>query len=877
MKAGRCLGAAVMVFSADAGAGARMGTGWNMNRWIKAGLVCGVALAAVGVGIGVLGYVRYSKDLPDHTTLANYTPSVATRVHAGDGRLVAEFASERRVFVPIASVPKRVIHAFVSAEDQNFFTHHGVDWVAVLRAQLQNLKNLGSGRRPIGASTITQQVTRVFLLTNEVSYVRKIKEAILASRIEDAMTKDQILELYMNEIFLGNRAYGVGAAALNYFNKSLDELTIAEAAFLASLPKAPDRYYRERHRDAAIARRNYVLGRMEEDGYITAAEADAARQEPLNFADRAGDNQVRADYFIEEVRRELAKLYGEQTLYAGGLSVRTTLDPTLQAAASTALRDGLMAYDRRDGWRGPVARLQGLDSWQEKLEEVRIPPGGEDWDLAVVLKTADDAVTVGLIDGRQGRIPLSELKWARKSDKGRIVGPSITKASDALSPGEVVFVESLAGAKGDKADQFALRQIPEVQGAIMAMDPHTGRVLAMSGGFSARMSVFNRATQAMRQPGSSFKPFVYLTALDHGFTPSTLVLDAPFALDQGGGLGKWKPANYSDKFYGPTPLRVGIEKSRNVMTVRLAQYIGMDPVVETARRFGIYDNLPAQLSMSLGAGETTVMRMTTAYAMLVNGGRKIEPSFIDRVQDRTGKTVFRHDNRPCVGCQMPLATAAVAAETGTAGTVPVPQTAAPAPLAEAVPVSPDQVPQVPDDREQVDDPRTIYQVVSMLEGVVQRGTATKLREIGKPLAGKTGTTNDSMDAWFVGFSPDLAVGVFVGYDQPRSLGDHETGGSVAVPIFKDFMTVALKDQPAIPFRVPPGLQLVRVDPETGKPVPPGTRNAIWEGFIPGTEPNDGQGVLDGGDNGAGFVSSAGQPVPGSQPAPTIGTGTGGVY
>jgi penicillin-binding protein 1A len=843
-----------------------------MNRWVKAVLVSGVALAAVGVGIGVLGYMRYSTDLPDHTTLANYSPSVATRVHAGDGRLVAEFASERRVFVPIASVPKRVIHAFVSAEDQNFFTHHGVDWFAVLRAQLQNLKNLGSGRRPIGASTITQQVTRIFLLSNEVSYVRKIKEAILANRIEDAMSKDQILEIYMNEIFLGNRAYGVGAAALNYFNKSLDELTIAEAAFLASLPKAPDRYYRERHRDAAIARRNYVLGRMEEDGYITAAEAEAARQEPLTFADRAGDNQVRADYFIEEVRRELAKLYGEQTLYAGGLSVRTTLDPTLQAAASNALRAGLIAYDRRDGWRGAVTKLDGLDGWQEKLEDVRTPPGGEEWDLAVVLKTADDAVTIGLVDGRQGRIPLSELKWARKVENGRYVGPSIAKAADALSVGEVVFVEALSG---DKADQFGLRQIPEVQGAIMAMDPHTGRVLAMSGGFSARISVFNRATQAMRQPGSSFKPFVYLTALDHGFTPSTLVLDAPFALDQGGDLGKWKPANYSDKFYGPTPLRVGIEKSRNVMTVRLAQYIGMEPVVETARKFGIYDNLPAQLSMALGAGETTVMRMTTAYAMLVNGGRKIEPSFIDRVQDRNGKTVFRHDNRPCVGCQMPLPAAPDHAAEASAGTVQVTQ-AQTGPSADAVPVSPDQVPLVPDDREQVDDPRTIYQIVSMLEGVVQRGTATKLREIGKPLAGKTGTTNDSMDAWFVGFSPDLAVGVFVGYDQPRSLGDHETGSSVAVPIFKDFMTVALKDQPAIPFRVPPGLQLVRVDPGTGKLASPGARNAIWEGFIPGTEPNGDQGVLDGGDGGAGFVAT-GQSAPGSQPAPTIGTGTGGVY
>lgn len=848
-----------------------------MNRVVKGLLLGGVALVTVGigagVGLGVLGYVHYSQGLPDHTQLENYRPSVATRVHAGDGRLVAEFASERRVFVPIAAVPKRVIHAFISAEDQNFYSHHGVDWLAVVRAQLQNLKNIGSGRRPIGASTITQQVTRIFLLSNEVSYTRKIKEAILANRIEDAMSKDQILEIYMNEIFLGNRAYGVGAAALNYFNKSLDELTVAEAAFLASLPKAPDRYYRERHREAAIARRNYVLGRMEEDGYITRAEADAARAEPLTFADRAGDQQVRADYFIEEVRRELAKLYGEQTLYAGGLSVRTTLDPQLQAAASSALRSGLMAFDRRDGWRGPIAHIDNVAEWPDKLEELRIPPGGEEWDVAMVTKAGTDSLTIALADGAEGVLPLAELKWARKSEKGRIVGPSIQKASDALAVGDVVFVESL----GDKGE-YGLRQVPEVQGALVAIDPHTGRVLAMSGGFSARISVFNRATQAMRQPGSAFKPFVYLTALQEGFTPSTLVLDAPIALDQGPGLPKWKPSNYSEKFYGPTPLRVGIEKSRNVMTVRLAQYVGMEPIAETARRFGITDDLPRQLAMALGAGETTVLRLTTAYAMLVNGGRKVEPSFIDRVQDRNGLTVYRHDQRDCTGCRLSLAPAVTAAAdpSDQPAAMPVALRDDAAPLVATAP-DPDVVPLIPDEREQIADPRNVYQIVSMLEGVVQRGTATRLRSIGKPLAGKTGTTNDSMDAWFVGFSPDLAVGVFVGYDQPRSLGDHETGSSVAVPIFKDFMEVALKDQPATPFRIPPGVQLVRVDPETGRAVPPGTPNAIWEGFIPGTEPRGNEGVLDAGDTGAGFVATGRPGAALPPPPPAIGTGTGGVY
>ncbi|OYQ32650.1 penicillin-binding protein [Niveispirillum lacus] len=832
-----------------------------MNRVVKGLAIAGVSLGVLGVATAGGAWVYFSKDLPDHTTLANYNPSVATRVHAGDGRLVAEFASERRVFVPFAAIPKRVSNAFISAEDQNFYSHHGVDWVAVMRAQLQNVKNIGQGRRPIGASTITQQVTRIFLLSNEVSYVRKIKEAILAGRIEEAMGKDKILEIYMNEIFLGNRAYGVGAAALNYFNKSLDELTIAEAAFLASLPKAPDRYYRERHRDAAIARRNYVIGRMEEDGYISQDEAAAARAEPLTFADRSNDSNIRADYFVEEVRRDLAKLYGEQTLYAGGLSVRTTLDPDIQAAASTALRNGLLAFDRRDGWRGPVTRFENLEGWQEQLEDVRTPPGGEEWDLAVVLSVGAETAVMGLADGSNGEIPLSELKWARKVKDGKFVGPTIQKASDALSPGEVVLVEPL----DEKARTLGLRQIPEVQGALVAMDPHTGRVLAMSGGFSARISVFNRATQALRQPGSAFKPFVYLAALDQGFTPSTLVLDAPFALDQGGGLGKWKPSNFSEKYYGPTPLRVGIEKSRNVMTVRLAQYTGMEPVVDVARRFAIKDDLQPTLSMALGAGETTVLRLTAAYSMLVNGGRKIEPSFIDRVQDKAGKTIYRHDMRECAGCQTVLPAAAPAGAVAVPGETTF--TADPATL-----------PLIPDMREQIADPRTVYQVVSMLEGVVQRGTGVRLREIGKPLAGKTGTTNDAMDAWFVGFSPDLAVGVFVGYDQPRSMGDHESGSTIAVPIVKDFMTAALKDAPATPFRVPPGLQMVRVDPETGQPASPGQRNAIWEGFIPGTEPKGQQGVLDGGDAGAGFVQGqpAGAAIPG-QPQPTVGTGTGGVY
>jgi penicillin-binding protein 1A len=851
-----------------------------------------LALAgAAGVAIVVatsLGLVmRYSHDLPDHRELANYQPPTTTRVHAGDGRLIAEFATEKRVFVPMSAIPKRVAHAFVSAEDQNFYTHSGVDWLATARAMVGNLQKYVEDRRPVGASGITQQVARMFFLNNEVSYGRKIREAILAYRIESALPKDRILELYLNEIFLGNRSYGVAAAALNYFDKALDELTVAECAFLASLPKAPDRYFRDRFREAALARRNWVIQRMAEDGYITPDEAKAATAEPLQFRERRRDEFFAgADYYVEEVRRELGQVYGEKTLYEGGLSVRTSLNPHLQELAQRALRNGLMAYDRRDGWRGPVTHLEGVADWKDRLAKLPVPPGGEAWHMAAVLAVDAQAAKIGLADGTQGAIPLSELKWARRFKPGEGSGPAVQKPADALAVGDVVLVEPLTG-KEAPAGAYALRQIPEVQGALVALDPHTGRVLAMQGGFSGRISVFNRVSQANRQPGSAFKPFVYLAAMDHGFTPSSMVLDAPFTLSQEG-QGKWRPSNYGEKFYGPTPLRVGIEKSRNLMTVRLAQNIGMEPVVDIARKFGIYDNLPPELSMALGAGETTLLRLTTAYAMLVNGGRKIEPTIVDRVQDREGRTIYRHDTRPCDGCQ-----AFVAVPPAPAGAAPVPaadagQPAGPGtaqaaePPAAPVPavLSPENMPVVPDNREQVDDPRTIYQVVAMMEGVVQRGTAARLRDLGRPLAGKTGTTNDSNDAWFIGFSPDLVAGVYVGFDTPRSLGDHETGASVSVPIFKEFMGEALAGQPATPFRVPPGLRLVRVDPETGRLADAGARNAIWEPFLPGTEPTGEEGVLDGSAESGDYAADPQRVSEPGAPAaapPSLGSGTGGVY
>ena len=781
-------------------------------------------LGMLGAAAVVAVFWHFGQGLPDYRQLADYDPPVMTRVHAADGRLLAEYAVENRVFVPIGAIPKRTINAFLAAEDKSFYEHPGVNLFSVFRAALTNLKNLGSSRRPVGASTITQQVAKNFLLTNEVSIERKVKEAILAFRIERAFTKDRILELYLNEIYLGFGSYGVAAAALNYFNKSLNEMSIAETAYLAALPKAPNNYHPFRHPSAAKSRRDWVIDRMAEDGYITPAEAETAKQEPLVVRQRAETEYVTADYFAEEVRRELMDRYGEDKLYKGGLSVRTTLDPHLQTIADHVIKTGLEAYDRRHGWRGPISTLDVAGDWATALAKVEPPKALGDWFLAVVLKADKDA-SIGFGTGERGSIPYAELRWARPWLKDQEVGPRPKRAADVLHPGDVVAVEPMAADdEGDPypAATYGLRQIPDIEGALVALDPHTGRVLAMTGGYSYARSQFNRVTQAMRQPGSAFKPFVYLAGLESGFTPSSLILDAPFVVDQGPGLPKWRPANYTKKFYGPSTMRLGVEKSRNLMTVRLAQTIGMEKVKADAERFGIVDNLPEQLSMALGAGETSLLRLTAAYGMLVNGGKKIVPTLIDRIQDRNGRTVFRHDNRPCDECRASFWTQ-------------------------------QPVPEIPDTRPAVTDPATAYQMVSILEGVIQRGTGVRIKAVGKPLAGKTGTSNESIDTWFVGFAPDLALGVFVGFDEPRTLGRHEQGASAAAPIFRDFMAAALKDQPAIPFRIPPGIRLVRVDAATGKLAKPGDKDVILEAFRPGHEPTDNSTVIEGvsaADNGA---------------------------
>ncbi|MFO1127966.1 MAG: penicillin-binding protein 1A [Rhodospirillales bacterium] len=758
------------------------------------------ALAVILVVIvagALIAFHGLQKDLPDHTQLARYAPPVTTRVYTGDGQLMAEYAAEKRIFLPIDVIPQRIIDAFISAEDKSFYQHPGIDIAGVVRAILTNVENYGTDRRPVGASTITQQVAKNFLVGNEVSFERKIKEAILAFRIERAFSKDRILELYLNEIYLGNSAYGVAAAALAYFNKNLDELTLAEAAVLAGLPKAPTFYDPLRQPEAAKVRRDWVIGRMLDDGRITADEAQAAIASPLELHPRGTVGLAEADYFVEEVRRDVVKRYGDAALYKGGLTVHATVDARLQALADETLRAALERFDRPHGWHGPVAVLDGFSAkkpipsdWPQQLAALGTPAGYESLRLAVILQRGDGA-KIGFADGSTGTIPAAQLRWAAKSASGYTGGPP--------APGDVVGVGPL-----DKT-AWALRQPPKVEGAMVALDPHTGRVLAMSGGYSFGLSQFNRATQAMRQPGSTFKPLVYLAAFEQGYTPSSIINDAPFRASMGPGEKPWVPQNYSDRFYGPTTLRVGLEQSRNIVAVRLADEIGMDKVVDVVRRFGVADDMPPYLAYALGAGETTLLRLTAAYGMFVNGGRQIVPTVIDRIQDRYGRVVYRQDPRLCVGCIGALT---------------------------------EYQPEIIDDRPHVTDDASAYQVVSLLQGVVERGTAAKaLDGIGRPIAGKTGTSNEAKDVWFIGFTPDLVVGIYLGYDDPKSLGNHAAGGTLAAPIFRAFMEKALEGKPPTPFRVPADIRLVRVDASSGKPSSGRNPNAIWEAYKPGTTPD----------------------------------------
>ena len=785
------------------------------------------SLALLGAGVGVSAVLwafwEYGRDLPDYRQLATYDPPVMTRVHAGNGALLAEYATEKRVFVPVAEMPEPLIEAFLSAEDKDFYNHPGVDVKALTRAVITNIANYGSGRRLIGASTITQQVAKNFLLTNEVSYTRKIKEAILAIRMERAFSKNELLALYLNEIYLGMGSYGVAAAALNYFDKSLDTLSLAEMAYLAALPKAPNNYHPKRKYKAAMARRNWVLRQMHENGYITTAELTTAQADPIAVRPRSGVDGADAPYFAEEVRRQMVTHFGDDGFYTGGLSIRTTLDPVLQSKADRAIVEGLEALDKRQGWRGAIAHIEGDALIDDALAEFGAIMLDHRYAAVVTSVTPKEANIIirhneqGKMRLDRGRIPFVLADWAyppRRADGVR--PPQIRSLTEALSKGDVIMVQRprhvpdrLSRLEGDvdfDADIWALGQRPDVEGAMVVLDPHTGRVLAMVGGYNAKESEFNRATQAKRQPGSAFKPFVYLAALDGDYSPTTRINDAPLVVDQGPGQPKWKPSNYTKKFYGPSIMRLGIEQSRNLMTARLAMAIGMPKVQDYAQKFGIADNMPPLLSMSLGAGETTLIKLTAAYGMVVNGGHYIEPSIIDRVQDRFGKTVIKLDQRKCKGCNPS----------------DLPDDLLPPPIA--------------DNRDQVTDPASAYQMVTMMEGVITRGTGRRMGKTGFAIAGKTGTTNDNTNAWFVGFTPDLVVGVYVGYDTPRPLGKRETGSTAAVPIFGQFIRDAMAEKPAIPFRRPEGINLFPINALNGERSQAGQKDMIIEAFKPGQRP-----------------------------------------
>lgn len=856
-------------------------------RFLGFAFTAGVFLFLAAAGGAAYFLWIISKDLPDYDKLANYKPPVITRVHAGDGRLIAEFAKERRIYVPVQTMPKLLINAFLAAEDQSFYEHNGLDFRGIARAIFNNLIR----KKREGASTITQQVAKNFLLTSEQSFLRKAKEAILAVRIERAYTKERILDLYLNQIYLGAGSYGVAAAGLKYFGKELHELQIHEVAYLASLPKKPSELQlttaRGKNLQEALTRRNATIDNMARFKFIGLDEAESAKKMPLEMTSRqVGPSTFAAEYFAEEVRRSLVDLYGQDendnsSLYAGGYSVRSTLDPSLQLMARAALRAGLVAFDRKHGgWRGPVSKIDISNTdWGVKLADVPSLSDLDPWRFGVVLQSAKDKAVVGLqplrfpngsIDPERKTIEISVdgVRWAFDNLGTKSKTKNLLGVSDVLTVGDVVYVsppteldppkETREGKppKGEVkvvTPTWHLMQIPQIGGATVVMDPHTGRILALVGGFSFAESQFDRAVQARRQPGSSFKPVVYAAALDNGYTPATIVNDAVITIDQGNGQALWRPENYDKQVHGPQPLRVGIEKSRNLMTVRLAQDVGMPIVSEYARRFGVYDDLPPLLSMALGAGETTLVRLTTAYCMFVNGGKKINYTFIDRIQDRLGQTIWRHDQRKCDNCNAD-------AWRG------------------------QDEPQLPDERKQIIDPMTAYQVTSMLEGVVIRGTGTLVnKRVGKPLAGKTGTTNDEKDAWFIGFSPDLAMGVFVGYDSPQPMGHGETGGELAAPIFADFFKLALKDKPAIPFRTPPDIRQVRINKKTGQRTDPGDPDAIIEYFKPGTEPAEGYATAGyqpedqsgGGTPGAwGASSSAGGWGANAQPRPP---GPGSVY
>lgn len=750
-------------------------------------------LASLIVGAGVITYVflYYNADLPDYEQLTEYRLPSVTRLYTNNDKLLEEYALEHRIFVPINIIPQKLINAFIAAEDRNFYSHAGVDITSIFRAILLNITNFTQKKSLVGGSTITQQLVKNFFLTKEKSLARKIKEAILSHKISNIYSKDRILELYLNQIYLGGRSYGIASAALHYFNKSINELEIEEIAYLAALPKAPSNYDIEKNYEKAKIRRDWVIDRMLEEKFISLEEARFAKTKPIVFYKRKDlKDSVRADFFAEATRREIAALYGTKFLYEEGLVVKTTIDPQLQNFAQEAFFKGLLEYDRRHGYRGVLKNLSNIDNWQIELVKITNDFAVYSWKPAIIISVDKNKIKIGLKDNNESYIPISDFHWAKNNLKS---------PAEIFKIGDVIYVEEI---KANDKFNYSLRQIPQVNGGLIAIEPKTGRILAMVGGFNPNESQFNRAIQAKRQPGSAFKPFVFLAALERGYNPSSLILDGPIELNQGAGLPTWKPKNYTKDFLGPTTLRRGVEKSRNTMTVRLSLALGVKSIMEITKRFGIYKNPERNFAISLGAQETTLLDMTNAYAILVNEGKKVTPSLIESIANTHGKIIFKRDKDLCHACSLDSDNN----------------------------IFDISLPELEHRSEKITDDTTAYQMISILEGVVQRGTAQQAKILPGAIGGKTGTTNNSNDAWFIGFSPDIVVGTYVGYDQPKSLGDKESGNSVALPIFINFMKNYLKDKNHLPFNIPKGIKLVKTDIISGKETNQINSSTIYEAF-----------------------------------------------
>ena len=752
-----------------------------MNNLFKNIFIVVLSLLLLSTAIILIVLWTFSNSIPDYRFLKNYKPPVSSKMYSGNGELVADFSKEKRIFVPYEAIPNNVIKSFLSAEDKNFFSHPGVDAKGVMRAVINNIKNIMSSKRLEGASTITQQVAKNFLLTNEVSFNRKIKEAILAFRIERALSKERILELYLNQIYLGSGAYGVAAASLEYFDKSIKELNYNEAALLAALPKAPSRYNPYRNRELAKFRRNLVLKNLFENNFIDQKKYLKFKDLSIELKKTKKIFLENSQYYIEDVRKDIIQKLTYEKVYNQGYNINTPININLQKIATQSLRNGLVAYDRRKGWRGPIKNIKYSEDWFKKIEKKFILEKSILWQLAIVKKINQFETLIEIENNLQGVINFKDISWTKKEFK------------NLFKEGDVIYVKKI------DSKSYSLQQLPKINGGIVAMDPFTGRVLALSGGFSFKNSEFNRASQALRQPGSAFKPFVYALALENQYTPSSLVLDAPLVLDQGIDLKKWKPENYGKKFYGPSTLRVGLEKSRNLMTVRIAQNLGIDKLADFSKEMNIYENPDELMSISLGSAETTLLKLTSAYCSFVNGGKLIDPIIIDRIQDGEGNTIFNNKNRKCVDC-------------------------------EKISFTGKEFPKIKDNYKQVLSPQTAYQLTSILQGVVKRGTGKKLNKLGLNIAGKTGTTNDNTDAWFVGFTSNLVIGVYVGMDNPKPLGKYETGSKAALPIFKEFVEKAIKKSDARPFKVADDMILMVVDPLTGEKAKFTSKNTIIESY-----------------------------------------------